>query len=219
MRCFAVGMKATLLVSLCFVTGQLSMAQTPNTAERVDPAPPPAAKPAVNPPVFVPMTEGERLRQYLKDTFHPITLVSSAAAAGIGQWRNSPREWGQGGEGYAKRFASSYAEHMVRQTMIFGLSSVLQEDDRWFPSGRSGAGTRIGYAVESTFLARRNDGRRRLSFSRIASFAGAAFVSRLWQPDSSSHAHNGAINVGTSVGVAAGFNVAREFLPAIFHRN
>ncbi|MBZ5726994.1 MAG: hypothetical protein LAP87_18605 [Acidobacteriia bacterium] len=208
-------MKATVLVCLFLVAAHLSVAQTPRTADRVDPRPP--VQPSAKPPGFVPMTEGERLRQYLKDTFHPISLVSSAAAAGIGQWRDTPPEWKQGGEGFGKRFASSYAEHIVRETMLFGASSVLQEDNRWFPSERQGAGARIGYAVESTFLAHRNDGTRRLSFSHIGSFVGAAFVSRLWQPASSSQPHNAGINLGTSIGVAAGFNVVREFFPALLH--
>ncbi|MBZ5624787.1 MAG: hypothetical protein LAQ69_39720, partial [Acidobacteriia bacterium] len=63
----------------------------------------------------------------MRDTFSPTSFVSSAANAGIGQWRNRPREWQQGGEGYGRRYASSFAEHIVYQTMMFGASSVLHE--------------------------------------------------------------------------------------------
>ena len=52
---------------------------------------------------YTPMTESERLSRYLKDTVNPLSLVSSAAAAGIGQWKDCPAEWKQGGEGYGRR--------------------------------------------------------------------------------------------------------------------
>jgi hypothetical protein len=172
---------------------------------------------APNRSAFVPMTESERLRLYLRSLVNPISLVSSAAAAGIGQWRDSPKEWEQGAGGYSRRYGSSYAENIVRQTMIFGTSSLFHEDNRYIRSEESSVGRRVGYAVASTFLARKDDGRRRFSFSRIMSFAGAAFISRQWQPPSTSTNRSAAIHFGTSLGVAAGFNVAREFLPGVFH--
>jgi hypothetical protein len=162
------------------------------------------------------MTEGQRLREFFKDTVSPLSFLNSAASAGIGQARNRPKEWKQGSEAYGMRYGSAFAEHIVRETLEFGASSVLHEDNRYIPSGQTGVGARIGYAVESTFLARRDDGSRRLSYSRIGAFAGAAFISRLWQPHSTSGARSATVNFGTTIGIATGFNVAREFLPRIF---
>jgi hypothetical protein len=161
------------------------------------------------------MTEEQRLHQYIKDTLSLTSFLSAGAAAGIGQWRDRPTAWGEGGEGYGKRYASAYVEHIERETMMFGLSSALHEDNRYRPSGRPTAGARIGYAVESTFLARRDDGSRRFSVSRLLAFAGAAALSRVWQPAGNRTVRNGAVNLGTSLSVAVGFNVAREFLPGL----
>jgi hypothetical protein len=162
------------------------------------------------------MTEGQRLREFFKDTVSPLSFLSSAASAGIGQARNRPKEWKQGSEAYGMRYGSAFAEHIVRETLEFGASSVLHEDNRYIPSGQTGVGARIGYAVESTFLARRGNGSRRFSYSRIGAFAGGAFISRLWQPHSTGSARSATVNFGTTIGIAAGFNVAREFLPRIF---
>jgi hypothetical protein len=151
------------------------------------------------------MTEGQRLREFFKDTVSPLSFLSSAASAGIGQARNRPKEWKQGSEAYGMRYGSAFAEQ-----------SVLHEDNRYIPSGQTGVGARIGYAVESTFLARRDNGSRRFSYSRIGAFAGGAFISRLWQPHSTGSARSATVNFGTTIGIAAGFNVAREFLPRIF---
>jgi hypothetical protein len=100
--------------------------------------------------------------------------------------------------------------------MMFGLSSALHEDNRYLASGLSGGGARVKYALASTFLARRDDGSKRLSLSRLAAFAGASALSRWWQPAGQRTFRNGAVNFGTSISVAAGFNVAREFLPRLF---
>ena len=209
---------AAILACLLCAPHYSLMAQTPDadraieqkTPENVNPPPP-------GQPAFVPMTESQRLREFLKDTVSPLSLVNSAASAGLGQARDRPKEWKQGAEGYGMRYGSAFAEHIVRETLEFGASSLLHEDNRYIPSGQAGAKARIAYAVESTFLARRDDGSRRLSYSRIGAFAGAAFISRLWQPHSTAGARSATINFGTTIGIATGFNVAREFLPRVFH--
>jgi hypothetical protein len=187
---------------------QFCLAQTQNSANRTDTSSATGSQPG-----SAPITEGERLRWYLKATINPVSLVTSAASAGFGQWRDRPREWRQGAEGFGLRWASSYGEHVVRETLMFGASSVFHEDNRYFRSGESDLRPRIRYAVESTFLARRDNGSRRLSFSRMGAFAGAALISRLWQPRSNRSPRSAAVNLGTSISVAAAFNVVREFWP------
>jgi len=174
-------------------------------------APQTAAAAPPDAPAFMPVTQVERVHYYFKNTFSPTAMLASAASAGITQWRNSPREWPQGAEGYGRRFGNAYAQSIMRQTMILGVSSALHEDNRYIRSGQSGLGARLKYAIASTLLARRDDGTRRLSFSRIGSTAGTAFVSRIWQPPSASKAGDAATSFGISMGTQLGFNAVREF--------
>lgn len=187
---------------------QLCLAQTPNSANRTANPSAPGSQPG-----SAPITGGDRLRWYMRATVSPLSFVTSAASAGFGQWRDRPKEWREGAEGYGLRFASSYGEHVVRETLKFGASSVLHEDNRYFRSEESDVWPRIRYAVGSTFLARRDNGSRRVSFSRMGAFAGAALISRLWQPESTRSFRSATVNFGTSIGVAAAFNVVREFWP------
>lgn len=53
--------------------------------------------------------------------------------------------------GFARRFGNSYAQHIMRQTMMYGAADLLHEDNRYPPSGHTSAMPRIAYAVESTF--------------------------------------------------------------------
>jgi len=177
-----------------------------------------AATDAAPKPAYVPLTERERLRLYLKKLASPEAVFRSAAGAGIDQAMDSPKEWGQGGLGYGRRFGSAYAEHIVRETLVFGSSSVLHEDNHYIRSGETGFAKRLKYALESSILARHDDGTRHLSISKIGSFVGASFIWRIWQPPSTNSPGDAAENFGIAMGVSAGFDVAREFLPDLFHR-
>jgi hypothetical protein len=163
------------------------------------------------------MTEGERFHHFVAGTFNIESVVRAAAGAAILQATNTPSECGQGGEGYARRFASDYAQHIIRQTIMYGASDVLHEDNRYLPSEQTGAMPRLKYAVESTFLARKDNGRRRLSYSRLGGIVATAFISREWQPASTRGPEHAASSIGTVVASEVGFNIAREFLPKLFH--
>lgn len=165
-------------------------------------------------PVYTPLTQSERNKLYVGALISPISFVESAASAGWGQLLNRPPEWGEGGAGYGKRFASSVAQHVTGESIKWGLASLLHEDNRYVPSGKSGIAPRVVYALVSTFRSRDDQGHRQVSYSNIGSLAGASLLSRTWQPESSGGAGNGAVNFGVSVAFSAGMNVVREF----FHR-
>jgi hypothetical protein len=167
-------------------------------------------------PLFKPMTQGERFQHYVKSTFSVESILRSAAGAGIHQATDTPHEWGQGAEGYGRRFGDSFAQQIMRQTLVYGASDLLHEDNRYIPSGESGAGARVKYAVASTFLARKDNGTRRFSYSRIGGTLAVAFISREWQPPSENKPRNAAASFGTTLGTEVGFNIAREFLPEVF---
>jgi len=162
---------------------------------------------------YTPLTEKDRLKQYFKSTFNPVAFVRSAAAAGIGQWRDTPREWREGERGYRFRYESAFGEHIVKETLQFAGSNILQEDNRFIPSGESGFGTRLKYGISSAFMARHNDGSRHVSISKIAAFAGAALISRRWQPPSTGKLESAEVNLASMWGAAVGFDVLKEFWP------
>jgi hypothetical protein len=195
--------------------GQSLMGQTFGEANR-DAAEPPSAALAVR-SAYVPMTQKERLHYYFRHMFNVESVFRTSVGAGINQAMDTPHEWGQGAEGYGRRFGSIYGEHIVQATVMYGASVVFREDNRYFSSGESGFGARFKYAVESTVLARHNDGSRHPSISRLSSYVAAAAISRLWQPPSTRGAIHAVDLFGIAIGVEAGFNLAREFWPGMFH--
>jgi len=164
---------------------------------------------------FKPLTAGQKAKFYAKGLFGPFMFFSAATSAGITQAMDVPRPWGQGAEGYFHRFGNYYAKQAVQRTLRLGGEELLHEDNRYFQSGEHGVGRRIFYALKSSVMARGNDGRQHISISEIGSIAGASFISRLWQPSTNSSAGDGAVSFGIGMGVNAGVNIAREFLPDI----
>jgi hypothetical protein len=167
---------------------------------------------------YLPMTRSERFRNYLGGLADAESVMRAAASAGIRQAENSPKEWGGGAEAFGYRVGDAFAQHVMRRTLQYGASAVLHEDNRYFASGQSGFFRRTKYAVFSTFLARHDNGQRGISFSRLGAAAGTAFISREWQPRSTTDAGDGAVSFGIAMGGDIGFNVVREFLPGLKNR-
>ncbi len=171
---------------------------------------------------FTPMTRSERLRHYLTGTFGAGALAGAGLHAAADQLKDSPTEWGQNATGFADRLGNAYAQHIIRGTLEYGMSTALHEDDRNLPSGETGFWNRTKYAISSTFLARRDNGQRTFALARMSSAASAAFITRAWQPASTSGASSAASSFGFAVALNTGMNVVREFWPDLkrhFQRN
>lgn len=165
-----------------------------------------------------PIGKGERFQNYVVNMAGPLAILGEAAGAGIGQWNDSPHEWGQGGEGFGRRFGSNMAYNAVRQTIMYGASEALHEDNRYFASGKSSTWARCEYALLSPAMARKRNGKRGVSISSLLGLAGAATLSLTWSPPSWQGADRAARNFGTSYASVAGVNLVREFIPDLIRR-
>ena len=154
-------------------------------------------------------------RFYLKSTYGPTAIMSSMAGSGIRQAWDSVPGWGQGMEGYGKRFASSFAQKAVKRSLHFAIGSLLRENPRYLASGRSGIWKRTLYAIGATFVSQKNSGGSRPAYSRFAGAFGAAIISRRWHPESN-RAVLDCFTAGTiSIGLDVAGSVFSEFWPSL----
>src|SRR3954467_4380581 len=95
-----------------------------------------------------PLTAGGKLKIAAFDAVHPLRILGAAVSAGIAQASDPYPEWGDGGEGYAKRFGAAVADeasgHIFKE---FLFPTILRTDPRYFRKGQGGAVPRTGYAV------------------------------------------------------------------------
>jgi hypothetical protein len=172
----------------------------------------------VGPSEHTKLTEKNRFQIYLLSVGGPVPLLGEAAGAGISQWKSTPPEWGQGWRAYGERYGSNLAYNGIRQTITYGASVALHEDTRYFASGKHGVLNRTGYALLSTFTARRSNGQQSFSFSSVGGVIGASGIASIWGPRSWQGFNNIAENAGISFGATAALNIVREFLPDLVHR-
>lgn len=160
-----------------------------------------------------PLTVGGKFEYRMKDAFGLPGFGGAFVSAALGQWDNSPHEWGQGFQGYAKRYASGFAGTFTLQTLTFGLESALHEDPRYFPSRQTGFKRRLWNAVEQTFFCKSDSGATQFAYARvIADFANGQLMSA-WQPPSTAGFGNGIERGFISLGLTAGFNFVQELFP------
>ena len=81
-------------------------------------------------------THRERFNRYVKGTVGPFRLAWTAASAGIHQWDDHPEEWGQGMKGYGKRYASSFGQNAIQQTVTYGFDEAFGLDGTDDETGR-----------------------------------------------------------------------------------
>jgi len=162
---------------------------------------------------YVLPTQKTKVRNYVFDAFGPYPMVGAAFAAGINQAKNTPPEWKQGAEGFAKRFGSDFGIVAVSTTTRYALAEAFKEDTLYYRCECTGVFPRLRHALFSTFTARRGeDGHRGFSFSDlVAPYAGTMTAVYAWYP--SRYSAKDAFRMGNySLLWYAGANVGLEFL-------
>jgi hypothetical protein len=143
-----------------------------------------------------------------------VTFVLTGAIAGVEQADNSFKGYGQGAQGYAKRYGATYAD-TVTGTFIGSaiLPSILKQDPRYFYKGTGSTQSRILYAIANAFICKGDNKRWQPNYSSIAGSLAAGGISNLYYPASD---RNGAAltfeNTLIGIGATAATNILQEFL-------
>jgi hypothetical protein len=166
---------------------------------------------------FTPMNQRGRNQLFVATMVNPLSFARVAFSAGLDQWNNKPGEWGQGSEAYGQRYANIFGQYSIQRTVSFALSSALDEDNRYFNSGKKGFLPRMWYAIESGILARHRDGHRTFSFSQVGGVAAGALIARVWLPPSEDKMSNAATSFGISTAANLAAGIVKEFVPDIIH--
>jgi hypothetical protein len=164
-----------------------------------------------------PLTAGQKFKVTARGTFDPIELVWFGLQAGIAQAGGSDPTYGQGVEGYAKRYAQRFGDGAIQNFFTRAIfPSVLHQDPRYFQMGEGGFLHRAAYAVSRIFVTRSDSGSRQFNFSEIFGGAAAAGISTYaYHPMSSSNLANATHVWGTQIGFDALSYALKEFWPDI----
>lgn len=186
-----------------------------------------------------PLTTGQKFKVVFQSSFDPVQYFWYGFLSGLNQAENSEPGFGQGAEGYAKRYGAAFADGTIENFMVAAVfPSLLHQDPRFFQSGKGGFTRRTEYAVSRIFVTRTDSGHSQFNYSEIVGSAlsaaiatntyhPGAFITTRYNPSTGTltYVHNDSdrtlpntISVwGAQVGYDTITLVAKEFWPDI-HR-
>lgn len=161
-----------------------------------------------------PLTPKQKFSLVVTTFRDPINIILAGGAAGVQQWQNDFAGYGQGAQGYGKRFGANYGG-LVIGTMLGGgvFPVLLHQDPRYFYKGSGSVHGRLFYALSRAVIARGDDGKSQPAYASLLGDLSAGAISNAYYPagDRSSVGvtfENGLIGIGGD----AISNVFQEFI-------
>lgn len=125
-----------------------------------------------------PMTSKQKFQAVALGTFDYIQVPWYGFLSALSQAQNSEPGFGQGWEGYGKRFGSAFADGTIENFLTGAiLPSILHQDPRFFQSGKGGFVRRTEYAVSRIFITRTDSGHSQFNYSEVVGSAMSAAIS------------------------------------------
>ncbi len=136
-------------------------------------------------PNAVPLNTRQKYQLAWKTSIDPVTWLFTGALAGVEQAINTFPGYGQGAQGYAKRFGATYADSFT-DNMIGGaiLPALFKQDPRYFYKGTGTIGSRAMYAIANAVICKGDNGRWQPNYSGILGGLAAGGISNLYYPAS-----------------------------------
>lgn len=165
-------------------------------------------------PNAAPLNAKQKFQLAGKTIIDPFTLLIVAGSAGVEQWQNHFIGYGQGLQGYGKRFGANYADTAVG-TLIGGaiLPSILKQDPRYFYKGTGTFHSRFLYAISMAFICKGDNGRWQPNYSNLLGDLAAGGISNLYYPSEDRQSVGLTFeNAGVGIIGGAASNILQEFI-------
>lgn len=131
------------------------------------------------------LTSNQKFHLMLKSAVDPFQFVASGLDAGLSQAENDFPGYGQGAQGYFKRFGAAYADQF--DGSLWGsavLPSLLHEDPRYFRKGTGSFKRRLSYAVSTTVITKNDNGTWGPNFANVLGNVIAGGIANAYYPAS-----------------------------------
>lgn len=134
-------------------------------------------------PDAAPLTTKLKFQLAWKSSTDPITIAGAAFLAGLQQAGDQYPEFGQGMEGYGKRFGAAYGD-VFASTFLSGavFPALLKQDPRYFYKGTGSTKSRILYALGNSVICKGDNGKWQGNYSNIAGIVSGAAITSTYYP-------------------------------------
>jgi len=167
---------------------------------------------------YVPITPSERIEWIVVGTVGPKSLGVGVWSAGWQTLWNIPEEWGQGWDGFGKRYVAREADVAISNSIEAGLGAIWGEEPRYIRAPRGTIKSRAAFALKTVLLAQRRDGHLAPAWGRYAGNVFNNIIENSYLPPSVTTPGQTTIrSLNGLLGRLAG-NLFEEFWPDIKRR-
>ena len=168
---------------------------------------------------YLPLSARSKFDLFLAHTSSPETFLGITLDAGWAQLANDWPGYGQGMQGFGKRWGALIADRQAKSFLgSFLLPTLLHQDPRYFRMGRSRPlWRRVGYAISRVGITRSDNGRDTFNSSLVLSTLLVTSLSNAYYPRQQRGLSQTMSRFGGSMLGSAQSCVLREFLPDIMH--
>lgn len=130
-----------------------------------------------------PLTSHEKFHLFARSAFDPGSVAVVGLQAAISQGENEFPAYGQGAQGYGKRFGASLADEVSAGFWSnYAYPVLLKEDPRYFRLGEGSFVLRVLYAVKQEAVCHTDKGGRSFNFSNVLGSLTSGAISNLYYP-------------------------------------
>jgi Carboxypeptidase regulatory-like domain len=177
-------------------------------------------------PDAAPLSVRQKFHLAWKTSVDPFTFAVVGGIAGVQQAQNHFVAYGQGAQGYGKRYGANYGD-VVAGTFVGSaiLPSLLKQDPRYFYKGTGSKTSRFFYAIANSVICKGDNKRWQVNYSNILGNMAAGAISNIYYP--AQDRDDAALtfeNAGIGIGATAIGNLFEEFLvkkltPKLLHHD
>ena len=166
-----------------------------------------------------PLSVGQKFTLFVQNSVSGHLVAGSAASAGWGQAVNSPAGFGQGAEGYGKRFGAAMARGASNDFFgTFVFASILRQDPRFFVRNSPTFFTAVKYSLSRIVITRADSGKEVVNSSGLLGPLAGETLANTYLPNEDRTVGNTFSRYASDLGWRAVGNVLREYWPTISKR-
>ena len=132
-----------------------------------------------------PLSSRQKLHLALRSAVDPVSFAVAGVDAAQSQAQNDFAGYGQGMQGYGKRWGAAYADNFDGTLLGNAIFPILmKEDPRYFRRGTGSFSSRLFYSLSTTVWSKRDNGGWGPNYANVLGNLAAGGISNLYYPAS-----------------------------------
>ena len=163
-----------------------------------------------------PLSPWQKFKLAANNSVSLATIGGALVGSAFNQAIDSPEGYGQGGEGYAKRFGADMARSA--SSNLFGnfvIASIMHEDPRFYVKRGLSFKQAVKYSAVRVFATRSDSGQPVANYAGLLGPLAAEGLATVYYPDGNNGVGDVFIRYAGDIGWQFGGNLLRQYWPTI----